>query len=289
MLAGRLRRALRYGFGMSLAVLAQGAIAQADEPHRIVSLNLCLDELVLRMVEPERIASVTWLSRDPGSSNVADLAARVPVNHGLAEEVIPQDPDLVLAGSYTTRAAVALLQRTGLPVAEYGIPRSVAELRGQIAEIAERVRRPQQGARLIAEIDAGLAAIPPPPARRPTALVFNANGATIGKGTLVDEIISRAGLDNLAARLDIDNYGQVPLETVVANAVDILIVSASRDGPPALATEILRHPVLAKLAGRTRIVVMPGRLWNCGGPAIAEAVARLRAAADALARERSTQ
>ena len=62
---------------------------------------------------------------------------------------------------------------------------------------------------------------------------------------------------------------------MAANTVDVLIVSASRDGPPALATEILRHPVLAALSDRTRVVVMPGRLWNCGGPAVVEAIERL--------------
>jgi iron complex transport system substrate-binding protein len=72
------------------------------------------------------------------------------------------------------------------------------------------------------------------------------------------------------------------LDTLVASAVDVLILSASRDGPPALATEILRHPVLSALSDRNRLVVLPGRLWNCGGPAVVEAIERLmRVAADA--------
>jgi iron complex transport system substrate-binding protein len=87
--------------------------------------------------------------------------------------------------------------------------------------------------------------------------------------------MTRAGLTNVAAELGIDSYGQIPLEIVVANALDVLIISASRDGPPALATEILRHPVLAALSDRTRLVVLPGRLWNCGGPANIEAIERL--------------
>jgi iron complex transport system substrate-binding protein len=33
--------------------------------------------------------------------------------------------------------------------------------------------------------------------------------------------------------------------------------------------------VLAALSDRTRVVVMPGRLWNCGGPAVVEAIERL--------------
>ena len=83
----------------------------AGKPQRIVSINLCADELVLRLADPRNIASVTWLSRNPDSSNVAQLAAQVPINHGLAEEIIPLDPDLVIAGIYTARTAVALLKR----------------------------------------------------------------------------------------------------------------------------------------------------------------------------------
>ena len=129
---------------------------------------------------------------------------------------------------------------------------------------------------VIADMDRRLAALPhPSPSDRPRAVVLNPNVATVGKGTLVDEIMTRAGLTNVAAELGIDSYGQIPLEAVAANAVDILIVNASRDGPPALATEILRHPVLAALSDRTRVVVMPGRLWNCGGPAVVEAIERL--------------
>src|SRR5215475_3641278 len=84
------------------------------KPHRIVSLNLCTDELVLRLADPANIASVTWLARTSG--NVPDLVGKAHINHGLAEEIVPLDPDLILAGIYTTRAAVAMLKRTDFPV-----------------------------------------------------------------------------------------------------------------------------------------------------------------------------
>src|ERR1700732_350866 len=87
--------------------LLAAASAQAGKAKHIVSLNLCADELVLRLADRDNIASVTWLSRDPDNSNVAALAAQVPVNHGLAEEVIALDPDLVVAGLHTGRSAVA--------------------------------------------------------------------------------------------------------------------------------------------------------------------------------------
>jgi iron complex transport system substrate-binding protein len=244
---------------------------------------MCVDDLLLRLARPENIASVTWLARDPGNSNVAELAARVPVNHGLAEEIIPLQPDLVIAGVHTARPAVAMLKRTHIPVVEIDVPKTLSAVRQQIRDIAALIGEREKGESVVGVMDASLAALPSPAWRaRPRAIVLNPNGVTVGEDTLVDEVMTRAGLTNVAAELAIDNYGQIPLETLVASGVDVLIVSASRDGPPALATEILRHPVLSALSDRTRLVVLPGRLWNCGGPAVVEAIERLmRVAADA--------
>jgi iron complex transport system substrate-binding protein len=263
------------------AALHLGATDPPEKPRRIVSLNMCVDELLLRLAEPRNVASVTWLSRDPSNSNVAEPAGSIPVNHGLAEEIIPLQPDLVIAGIYTARPAVAMLKRTGTPLAEVGVPKNLAEVRQQIRDIAALIGEREKGESVVSAMDANLAALPAAPSSsRPRAIVLNPNGATVGKGTLVDEIMTRAGLTNVAAELAIDNYGQVPLEAVVASGADVLIVSASRDGPPALATDLLRHPALSALSDRTRVVVMPGRLWNCGGPAAVEAIGRLRRVAD---------
>jgi iron complex transport system substrate-binding protein len=252
----------------------------AGIPHRIVSLNLCTDELVLRLADRSNIASITWLSRDPISSNVAELAAGVPINHGLAEEIIPLDPDLIVAGTFTARTAVAMLKQTGFPVTEFGVAHSIADVRAGIRKMAGLVGEPARGEALVASFDRQLTDIgTSPTARRPTALVFNANGFTVGAATLVDDILTRAGLDNLAAHMNLGNYTQVPLETVVRSQPDVLIISARRDGPPSLATALLDHPVLSQLGPNTHIVVLPTNLWSCGGPEVAEAITLLHAAA----------
>ncbi len=273
----------------AISLLLPASAFAAGPAQRIVSLNLCTDELLLRLAEPAKVASVTWLSRNPAGSNVADLAGRVPINHGLAEQIIASDPDLVLAGTFTTRIAVGMLKRTAIPVVEFPVPRSFDEVRQQIRDVARLVQAEDRGRQLIEEIDRRVAVVAAKPrAMRPTAVVLNPNGATVGQGTLADQVMTAAGLDNIAARLRIDNYGQIPLEIVALHEVDVLIVSASRDGPPAKATEVLSHPILSKLT-RTRIVVLPGRLWNCGGPGVAEAVERLDAVAADVVRARSTQ
>jgi iron complex transport system substrate-binding protein len=266
-----------------VGVFAYNSSARGTElprkPTRIVSINMCTDELVLRLADIKSVASVSYLARSPNSS-VADLAARVPINHGLAEEIVPLNPDLVVAGIYTARPTVELLKRVNAPLLDLDVPRSLEQVRQQYLAVGKALGEPERAERLVAEMDARLAALPPVgPPPLPRALVFNSNGYTAGKQSLVDDIISHAGMENLARALGINNFGRVPLETVVLNPVDVLIVSSYRDGPPSIATEIMNHPVLERISKRTRIVVMPSRLVVCAGPENLDAVALLQSAA----------
>jgi iron complex transport system substrate-binding protein len=269
-----MRRVLLGIAATTLLLIASGPRAEdtTPKPHRIVSLNLCADELVLRLADRENIASITWLSRDPDNSNVPELAAKVPINHGLAEEIIPLNPDLVVAGIHTTRTAVALLKRVRFPLIELEVPRSLNDVRAQIRQVAVAIGEGERGERVIADMDERLASTArPPPEKRLRALVLNPNGFTTGAGSLVDNIITTAGLTNLAAGIGLGNYARVPLENVVMSHPDVLILNGRRDGPPSLATELLQHPVLSALP-HVRAIVLPSRLWVCGGPAIVDAI-----------------
>lgn len=268
-----------------LLALLCAASAQAGEgrPARIVSLNLCADELVLRLADPGQVASVTYLARDPTGSNVVDLARVVPVNRGLAEEIVPLKPDLVIVGAFTTRATTTMLRRLGLPVLELGVPHSLDEAYGEIRKVAARMGVAERGEEMIARMTAAFAALPPVPARRPTAVVLRPNGFTAGRGSLGDEVLTRAGLDNLAARLSTDRLGQLSLEEIVMARPDLLIINSAPDGPASIADEMLHHPVLAPLRAEGRVVAVPTRLWACAGPELAEAAARLAAARMAIA------
>lgn len=277
------------GTALVVASLALAATPAAGaRPERIVSLNMCTDELVLRLADPAAIASVTWLSQDPRNANMAEAARRYPANHGLVEELLAFRPDLVIAGSFTTRNTVALLKRVGAPVREFGVPRDLAGVKAQIAEMAALLGEPARGEALIGEIEARLARLAQRIGKeRPKALVLRPNGFTVGRGSLVDEILTRAGFVNLAAELGIDNYGQIALETVALGEADILILNTSEGGPPSLAHEILNHPLIGRLGDRLRLVALPSRLWTCAGPAVIDAIEMLIDAAAAPRKPRS--
>jgi len=245
--------------------------AAAAAPSSVVSINLCTDELLIQLADRAQVASVSWLSTVSAGSNVAERVKDVPQNRGFAEEVVAARPDLVLAGRYTARAAVSVLRRVGVPVVDADAPRTLDGVRAEIRRVAEAVGHPGRGEAMIAELDRRLSR--PALVREPRlrAAVLRPNGFTAGAGSLSDELMRRAGLVNVAAELKLDNYGQLPLETIILAGVDLLIVDGDRAGPPAMATEVLSHPILAGLGDRVRVVKVPPKLWTCYGPSIADA------------------
>jgi iron complex transport system substrate-binding protein len=262
--------------------LASPALAK---PQRVVSLNLCGDELALRLADPNVVASVTFLSQDPRYGNLAALAAAIPANRGFAEEALADRPDLVLTGPFTDPATAALLKRVGAPAVEIGAAETLAAARGQIREVADALGEAPRGAALIAEMDRQISqAAADPRLPRLRALVLEPNGLAVGPGSLVDAVLARAGLINVAASLPTGAGQQVPLEALARLGADVLILDRDDDGAPSLAGAILAHPLLRALARRMVLVSLPSRLWTCAGPQLGEAVRRL-VAATAGARE----
>lgn len=268
-----------------LAASLAGDVAAAP-PRRIVSINICGDLLALSLAPRARIASVTFLAADPSMSPIASVADGVPVNHGKAEEVLAFEPDLVLAGRYTTRATVALLERLGYPVIELDIAQSLDDVRTQIRTAAVAMGVREAGEDMIAALDARIeAAAAEQRESRPLAAVYGPNGFTPGPRTLSGSLIELAGFENLAARTGILYWGNLPLESLLLARPDVLVVEAEQNHAPALASQILAHPALMDLRDRITVVAVRRPLWSCPGPWIIDALDKL-ATARAAARNR---
>lgn len=264
----------------ALAFIAGVSSARA-EPRRIVSMNLCTDQMALLLAGPERIVSISFLGADPAESPLADLASGIAINHGLAEEVIAAKPDLVLAGRYTTGFAKAMLKRLGYAVIEIESPETLAGIRGTMTALGAALGAEARAAQLLAEMDRRLAAVAAPAGRFGSAIIFDANGFTVGRPGLADEVMSLTGLVNKAPELGIGAYGQVPLETMLAIKPDRIIYLIYRPGVPSIANATMEHPALKRGLGRRKTLSIPGRLLTCGTPMVAEAAERLAALLEA--------
>lgn len=272
----------------TMIVAAVGTMPASAKPERIVSMNLCTDQLVMLLADRERILSVSYLAADPQASALAGEVDGIPVNLGLAEEILPMAPDLILAGAFTTRPTVFLLRKLGYRVVELPVAENVDDVRANIRIVAEAIDEIERGEAMVAAIDDKLQRLSPDSGPRPLAVLYWANGYTSGSGTLANAAVEAAGFRTLGRELGLTGTGQLPLETLLAAEPDMLITGRQREGA-ALANENFRHPALRQaFAGRSN-VSLPDYLWVCGTPFVADAILRLSAARESLRDERRGQ
>ncbi|MCZ6605684.1 MAG: ABC transporter substrate-binding protein [Alphaproteobacteria bacterium] len=255
-----------------LLIAATWAGKAPAQPSRIVSLNLCTDQLVMLMADRDNIASVSYTAEDPDISAYPDLARGLPVNYGLAEEVLAQNPDLVISSTFSPRPTLFLLRRLGYEVVEVPTVNSVDDIISNIRIVADAVGAPEYGETLAAELARDFAAARPAAddTARPLAVFYWANGFTSGAGTLPDNILHAVGFRTVADEMGITGMRQLPLELLITAEPDVLVISQTRK-TPALANQIFSHPALARAFAGRPVAFMPNTLFNCGTPAVAKA------------------
>jgi iron complex transport system substrate-binding protein len=233
--------------------------------------------LLLLLVEPRRIAALTQFATDHDWSNMPREAKGFRVTHGRAEEVLPLTPDLVIGGEYSAPETIALLRRLGQRVEVMKLANSLPEVRAGMRWVAALVGEERKGEELVADFDRRLAAVAAavPPGPRPLLAFYNTSGYTAEPGTLAHDVIRAAGFENLAARLDLRIGGRLNLERLATERIDALIVVDTEGTSNSRAVETARHPAIARIAAERPFAAIPGRLWTCETPFVAEAAERL--------------
>jgi iron complex transport system substrate-binding protein len=246
----------------------------------VVSINLCTDQLLLMLAEPDQVASVSYLARDRESSFIADKAEHYPVNHGRLEELLELKPDLVLAGAYSEPRLLRLLKRLGVRVEQFPLSHTLDGIRQDIVRMGALLDQPEKAVELIRQMESKIARIPPAAggSPRPKALFYQPRGYTSGHDTLQDEALKLAGWRNLASELGIAGYTPIRLEALLLAAPDQLFTSSHSAGHTSRAQLQLQHPALHTIVQNRPIQEIPFKYWICAGPMIADAIQLLHAA-----------
>lgn len=255
---------------LCLGIAATPAVA-AEKPQRVASIYLCSDQLLLRLADRDRIVSLNRFSANPSLSNEVEATRGIPLNRGRAEEILPLEPDLVLAGTFTAPATKALLRRLGIPVVELEVEGDFDDIRTNIRRVAKALSEEARGEDLIADFESRLGSVAPASADRPSLLLYRFGGYSQGADTLSDAIFARAGFDNYAAER-LDGVGRLSLEGILADPPDAILFSETTTGGNSLAAATLAHPVLRKLRREVPNIALPDRLWICGLSDSADAV-----------------
>lgn len=255
---------------------AFAATAGADpRPQRVVSINLCTDQLALMLADPGQLISVSKLAQDPSSSSMADLARAYPTNGSGAEEVYLLKPDLVLGGTFTSPATVSMLENLGIRVELFAPARSLADVPKRLKQMGKALGQEDKAAAMIATFETDLATLSAAPEHRPRAALYYVNSYSVGDHTLAGDILRAGGFDNVAAEAGLRQGGTLALEQLILLDPDVII--EGRDYPgQARAEEVLHHPALHALSGTRVAGTVTDRDWICGTPLVLSAVRNIR-------------
>ncbi len=260
---------------ISLAGLLWTAAAMGAAPlPRIVSINPCVDAVLVRVARPEQVLGISHYSQDPQATAIPLAVARgFHATSGTAEEVVALAPDLVMSGPHVSPSTIFSLERMHIRVVKFPVPESVAQSEEQIRQIAAAAGAPERGEALVGAIERAIeSARLRGGERRISAVIWQGGGVVPGQGTLADQLLQLTGYRNLSVAYGLAKWDVLPLEYLIASPPDVVLSvgtgASERD-------RMLGHPAVRKLAEQVVFRTYPSRLLQCAGPTIIEAVARL--------------
>jgi iron complex transport system substrate-binding protein len=236
-------------------------------PKRVVSLNLCTDELLLMLAEPAQIASVTHLAQQPAETPLWGIARKFPRNDGTMLSVAAMKPDLILTISGGVRDKVRIAEQLRMRTLDLPYPTSLADIEAQIAAVAAALGREEAGNRLLTRI-ARLKRSAPSSAI--DTVWLGGGGRSVAADGLAADWMRLAGLKQRRLRGD-----RISLEQLLVSPPSILLRSDYRQGQYSGEQRWLSHP-LARKARNSRTLPTDGRRWTCMGPLMITEIERLR-------------
>ncbi len=263
-----MRRAI---LAMILALLA-GATGAAP---RVASINMCTDQLLLGLADPDQIVGISHLSREKSLSFYWQEAERHRILSGKAEDVLPLKPDIVFTATFVRSYTRGLLAMQGLRVVEFGSASTIAEVRTQITRAGALLGQEMRAEAANARIDAALARLKSVAARTPIrVLPLERRGWISGRDSLLTALLTEAGISNIGVEAA-GNGTRLPLETILTLKPEALLVSGITNRAEDQGTALLHHPALSRALRGRPILVLDDTLTVCAGPMLAEALGAL--------------
>lgn len=263
-----------------------GTVSIPAPPHAIASFANAIDEMLFDLVGTRRVALITDLSADPRYGFASDRAAafpperRIDYSYGAAERIVSLHPDLVVTTPWTDASTLSQIERQGIPVLRLDGFESIAEIEASLRLLGQATGEEARSEAMAREMETGLARVARAVAGRPAAPVLIASYAgadlwTAGTGTIVDEIIRRAGGENVAAtRAGIRGHEPLTMERMLAIQPRHLIVSSPIADVDQVRRSIADRPGAAQVpaVAEGRVDVVPSRVTGVGSQYVVQAI-----------------
>ena len=260
-----------------LSACSQVAERGADAPRRIVSLDYCADQYVLKFADREDILA---LSPDAGKrfSYMRAAAEGIPTVRPRTADVLALQPDLVVRTYGGGHDIADFMKEPGVPVVQIGFPQSIAEVRDEVLRVGTELGKPDEAEKLVADMDRRLKALAERSGPQREVLYMTPAGVTAGEGTLVHELFVAAGLENFQDR---PGWNPLPLERLAYERPDLIAAAFFESQTNHVDNwSAARHPVARAQLRELPVVALEGSWTSCGGWFLLDAVEALATAGE---------
>jgi len=246
-------------------------------PQRIISLAPSNTEILFALGLGDKVVGVTEYCNYP------EAATAKPKVGGFStvdiEKVVSLEPDLVLATRIHGKTVIPALEEVGLTVCALA-PDSIDGVLNGIALVGTITGQHKQASQLVDSLRTRVEEVASKtrnlaPDQRPTVLYLTWHNPlmTAGTGTLADDLIDKAGGQNIA--YDISGDKAIDLETVVHRDPQVIIASVGmgtgEDLPWQYAKTEPRLENTQALVNR-RVYMIDGDIVHRPGPRITDAL-----------------
>lgn len=203
-----------------------------EKPVKIVSMTLGTDEMLIEMVNHERITAISGaIAEDEGISNISEIAKKFEKAESNIELIISMEPDLVFVASWMAKEKIQQLLDAGISVYVYKTASTIEEQMEIIKELAMITDEIQKGNEMVADMQKRLDAVTKVVSEikkedRVRVLAYNTFGTTNAANTTFDDIVTKAGCINIASEQGLKGWPEVTKEKIVEWNPDVIIVPA---------------------------------------------------------------
>ncbi|MDE0789818.1 MAG: ABC transporter substrate-binding protein [Woeseiaceae bacterium] len=254
-----------------LVIFAHNATIAAPDAERIVSLDFCADQYVLKMLPRSRILA---LSPNAGEyfSYMRDSATNIPTVRPVAEDVLTLKPDLIIRSYGGGPHASRFFELAGVSVLQVPFTNSFEDIRSTIRHIADGLGVAQKGEEIISTMNRRLENIRKSDSKR-MALYMTPTGVTSGPGTLIHEMFQAADLGNFQRQ---PGWRSIPLERLAYEQPAVIAAAffTAEENYPSMWSP-MRHPVAKKQMIDQPTVMLQGAWTACAGWYLLDAIEAL--------------
>lgn len=259
------------GGGYTVTDATGKAVVIPSKPKRILGNSASIDTMLLSVVTPDKLTAATDADRDPNISYIAEDTKAIPLTvplTGLSMEIVTEArPDLIVASTYTDGRELDLYRNLGIPVVVIDGPRSIDQVKEDVRIIAAAAGEKERGENVISQMEQGLSEIDSRLAeekgKKPVVYLVSQMTRYGGPGSMFNELLTRARIDNAIALAGGVNGQATSPELIIKTDPDMLFVSTDRasdtTGAARYRDDFLANPAIASMRAAGHIVPVEDR------------------------------